>query len=96
MDDAAVLDLNDFFYFVQVVDRGGFTAAGRMLSSSSTELAATAEQMSKLSRVLLESMDRFVLDEGSSEGRRNFGRRHTGNSSDSGRGANEYAELVRA
>src|SRR5271165_1828371 len=25
-----VLDLNDFFYFVQVVDRGGFTAAGRM------------------------------------------------------------------
>jgi DNA-binding transcriptional LysR family regulator len=31
MDDAAVLDLNDFFYFVQVVDRSGFTAAGRML-----------------------------------------------------------------
>ena len=31
MDDAAVLDLNDFFYFVQVVDRRGFTAAGRML-----------------------------------------------------------------
>jgi hypothetical protein len=27
MDDGgAVLDLNDFFYFVQVVDRGGFTA----------------------------------------------------------------------
>ena len=26
-----VLDLNDFFYFVQVVDRGGSTAAGRML-----------------------------------------------------------------
>jgi hypothetical protein len=25
----AVLDLNDFFYFVQVVDRGGVTAAGR-------------------------------------------------------------------
>ncbi len=32
-------------------------------TSSSTELAAAAEQMSKLSRVLLESMDRFVLDE---------------------------------
>ena len=31
MDDEAVLDLNDFFYFVQVVDRSGFTAAGRML-----------------------------------------------------------------
>ena len=41
-------------------------------TSSSTELAATAEQMSKLSRVLLESMDRFVLDEGSAEGRRNL------------------------
>jgi DNA-binding transcriptional LysR family regulator len=26
-----VLDLNDFFLFVQVVDRGGFTAAGRTL-----------------------------------------------------------------
>jgi DNA-binding transcriptional LysR family regulator len=26
-----VLDLNDFLYFVQVVDRGGFTAAGRTL-----------------------------------------------------------------
>jgi DNA-binding transcriptional LysR family regulator len=26
-----VLDLNDFFHFVQVVHRGGFTAAGRML-----------------------------------------------------------------
>jgi DNA-binding transcriptional LysR family regulator len=28
---ARMLDLNDFFYFVQVVDRGGFTAAGRTL-----------------------------------------------------------------
>jgi hypothetical protein len=27
MDDEAMLDLNDFFYFVQVVDRSGFTAA---------------------------------------------------------------------
>jgi hypothetical protein len=26
-----MLDFNDFFYFVQVVDRGGFTAAGRTL-----------------------------------------------------------------
>lgn len=31
MDDEPVLDLNDFFYFVQVVDRSGFTAAGRTL-----------------------------------------------------------------
>src|SRR6202522_3226737 len=65
-------------------------------TSSSTELAATAEQMSKLSRVLLESMDRFALDEASSDGRRNFGRRHSGNSSESERGAHDYAELVRA
>src|SRR5580698_9365849 len=27
----SMLDLNDFLYFVQVVDRGGFTAAGRTL-----------------------------------------------------------------
>src|SRR6202521_969387 len=60
-------------------------------TSSSTELAATAEQMSKLSRVLLESMDRFALDEASSDGRRNFGRRHSGNSSESERGAHDYA-----
>jgi hypothetical protein len=65
-------------------------------TSSSTELAATAEQMSKLSRVLLESMDRFVLDEGSGDGRRIIGRRQAGNSSGSERGASEYAELVRA
>jgi DNA-binding transcriptional LysR family regulator len=30
-DGSHMLDLNDFFYFVQVVDRGGFTAAGRTL-----------------------------------------------------------------
>src|SRR6202521_4168107 len=65
-------------------------------TSSSTQLAATAEQMSKLSRVLLESMDRFALDEASSDGRRTFGRRHSGNSSESERGAHDYAELVRA
>ncbi|MGH9711410.1 MAG: hypothetical protein ACRD37_12770, partial [Candidatus Acidiferrales bacterium] len=31
-------------------------------TSSSTELAAAAEQMSKLSRILLESMDRFRIE----------------------------------
>jgi methyl-accepting chemotaxis protein len=42
----------------------------------STELAAAAEQMSKLSRVLLDSMDRFVIDEtaGVAEGHLPFGR----------------------
>ena len=66
-------------------------------TSSSTELAAAAEQMSKLSRVLLESMDRFVLDDSGADGRRNFGRRQTaGNGLGSERGTHEYAELVRA
>jgi hypothetical protein len=32
-------------------------------ASSSTELSAAAEQMLKLSRNLLDSMDRFVLDQ---------------------------------
>jgi hypothetical protein len=39
-------------------------------TSSSTDLAATAEQMSKLSGALLESMGRFVIDESDVEGRR--------------------------
>ena len=72
-------------------------------TSSSTELAAAAEQMSKLSRVLLESMDRFVLDEGSQEGRRHFGRRQgsaafsSGGSSENERNSSaEYAEVSRS
>jgi hypothetical protein len=32
-------------------------------TSGSTELAASAEQMSKMSRDLLESMDRFTLEQ---------------------------------
>jgi methyl-accepting chemotaxis protein len=64
-------------------------------TSSSTELAATAEQMSKLSRVLLESMDRFVLDDVVGDNRRASARRASGSHS-SERNANEYAELVRA
>ena len=31
-------------------------------SSGSTELAASAEQMSKMSRSMLEAMDRFILE----------------------------------
>jgi hypothetical protein len=31
-------------------------------SSGSTELAASSEQMSKMARSMLESMDRFILD----------------------------------
>jgi hypothetical protein len=37
-------------------------------TSGSTELAASAEQMSKMSRGLLDFMDRFTLDEASRQG----------------------------
>jgi len=45
MDDESVLDLNDFFYFVQVVDRGGFTAAGRMLRIPKSTLSHRIQQL---------------------------------------------------
>jgi len=66
-------------------------------ASSSTELSAAAEQMLKLSRNLLDSMDRFVLDRSvHTKGRRNEtpGARRSGESS---RGSEEfeYAELAR-
>ena len=34
-----MLDLNDFYLFVQVVDRGGFTAAGRVLRTPKSTLS---------------------------------------------------------
>jgi hypothetical protein len=40
-------------------------------TSGSTELAASAEQMSKMARVMLESMDRFVLEGSNGHGRLN-------------------------
>ena len=39
------LDLNDFFYFVQVVDRGGFTAAGRTLRIPKSTLSHRIQQL---------------------------------------------------
>jgi DNA-binding transcriptional LysR family regulator len=39
------LDLNDFFYFVQVVDRGGFTAAGRTLHIPKSTLSHRIQQL---------------------------------------------------
>jgi DNA-binding transcriptional LysR family regulator len=41
----AVLDLNDFFYFVRVVDRGGFTAAGRSLKIPKSTLSHRIQQL---------------------------------------------------
>lgn len=40
-----MLDLNDFFYFVQVVDRGGFTAAGRTLRIPKSTLSHRIQEL---------------------------------------------------
>ncbi len=40
-----MLDLNDFFYFVQVVDRGGFTAAGRTLRIPKSTLSHRVQRL---------------------------------------------------
>jgi methyl-accepting chemotaxis protein len=68
-------------------------------ASSSTELSAAAEQMLKLSRNLLDSMDRFVLDRST----QNRGRQsdqgsapRRGHQGSSRERESEYAELVRS
>src|SRR5215467_7892369 len=40
-----MLDLNDFFLFVQVVDRGGFTAASRTLRTPKSTLSHRLQQL---------------------------------------------------
>jgi DNA-binding transcriptional LysR family regulator len=40
-----MLDLNDIFYFVQVVDRGGFTTAGRTLQIPKSTLSHRIQQL---------------------------------------------------
>ena len=40
-----MLNLNDFFYFVQVVERGGFTAAGRSLGMPKSTLSYRIQQL---------------------------------------------------
>src|ERR1700751_3845460 len=40
-----MLDLNDFYYFVQVVDRGGVTAAGRTLRIPKSTLSHRVQQL---------------------------------------------------
>jgi methyl-accepting chemotaxis protein len=62
-------------------------------TSSSTELAAAAEQMSKLSRILLESMDRFVIDDGFATRTRDLPRRSRERDHHADA---EYAEVVRS
>jgi methyl-accepting chemotaxis protein len=65
-------------------------------ASSSTELSAAAEQMLKLSRNLLDTMDRFVIDRGTQSRYRNDAppRRRSAASRESGE--LEYAELTRS
>jgi methyl-accepting chemotaxis protein len=70
-------------------------------ASSSTELSAAAEQMLKLSRNLLDSMDRFVLDRATQQrSRRNdssYSNKRRGAGADSDREQEaEYAELARS
>jgi DNA-binding transcriptional LysR family regulator len=46
LDDGwRMLDLNDFFYFVQIVDRGGFTAAGRTLRVPKSTLSHRMQEL---------------------------------------------------
>jgi methyl-accepting chemotaxis protein len=67
-------------------------------ASSSTELSAAAEQMLKLSRNLLDSMDRFVLDSSAQQRtRREAPAPHSSRRRESHRDAeSEYAELTRS
>jgi hypothetical protein len=62
-------------------------------TSSSTQLAATAEQMSRLSKTLLTTMGRFVLDNGSGALRQS-GQRPIAGESAPRISAERYAELV--
>jgi len=64
-------------------------------ASSSTELSAAAEQMLKLSRNLLDSMDRFVLDRAvQAKAKRDYSSGHRSAEQEHPRDF-EYAELVR-
>jgi DNA-binding transcriptional LysR family regulator len=58
-------DLNDLYYYVQVVDRGGFAAAGRMFgvpkSKLSRRLAALEERLGV--RLIQRSTRRFAVTE---------------------------------
>jgi DNA-binding transcriptional LysR family regulator len=64
-----VLDLNDFFYFVQVVDRGGFTAAGRMLRIPKSTLSHRIQRLeTELGvRLLNRTSRRFAMTDAGDE-----------------------------
>ena len=64
-----MLDLNDFFYFVQVVDRGGFTAAGRMLRVPKSTLSHRVQRLeTELGvRLLNRTSRRFAMTDAGEE-----------------------------
>jgi len=64
-----MLDLNDFFYFVQVVDRGGFTAAGRMLRIPKSTLSHRIQRLeTELGvRLLNRTSRRFAMTDAGEE-----------------------------
>jgi DNA-binding transcriptional LysR family regulator len=64
-----LLDLNDFFYFVQVVDRGGFTAAGRTLRIPKSTLSHRIQQLENILgvRLLNRTSRRFGMTDAGSE-----------------------------
>ncbi len=65
-------------------------------ASSSTELSAAAEQMLKLSRNLLDTMDRFVIDRGTQSRYRNDAPSKRRPAANRESGELEYAELTRS
>ena len=64
-----MLDFNDFFYFVRVVDRGGFTAAGRELGIPKSTLSHHLQELEKSLgvRLLNRTSRRFGMTEAGSE-----------------------------
>jgi DNA-binding transcriptional LysR family regulator len=64
-----MLDLNDFFLFVQVVDRGGFTAAGRTLRVPKSTLSHRLQELERNLgvRLLNRTSRRFGMTEAGSE-----------------------------
>jgi DNA-binding transcriptional LysR family regulator len=68
-----VLDLNDFFYLVQVVDRGGFTAAGRMLRIPKSTLSYRIQRLeTELGvRLLSRTTRQFAMTDAGAEFYRN-------------------------
>ena len=64
-----MLNLNDFFYFVQVVDRSGFTAAGRKLRIPKSTLSHRVQRLeSELGvRLLNRTSRRFAMTDAGEE-----------------------------